>query len=59
MTEANIVMDNFMRKLAQDGFKKENQPNDGPEINMNFINEQVLSYSKLLDSGIVEAAINE
>lgn len=59
MTEASIVMDRFMEKLGNDEFPKENQPNNGPEISQDFINDQVQSYSKLLKSGIVEAALNK
>lgn len=59
MTEAKAVMDNFMKRLAADEYKKENQPNNGPEINLDFIDEQVMSYSKLLKSGIIDAALNE
>ncbi len=59
MTEANVVMDRFMEKLGDDKFKKENQPNDGPEISQDFIEEQLRSYSKLLQSNIVDAALNE
>lgn len=59
MTEAKVVMDNFMRKLAADEYKKENQPNNGPEINPEFIEEQLMSYSKLLQSGILKAALGE
>ena len=59
MTEAKVVMDNFMKKLAADGYKKENQPNNGPEIDLDFVDEQIMSYSKLLKSGIVDAALNE
>ncbi len=59
MTEANSVMDRFMEKLGNDEFTKENQHNNGPEISQNFIDEQVQSYSKLLKSGIVEAALNK
>lgn len=59
MTEAQLVMDNFMKKLATDEYKKENQPNNGPEINADFIEEQVMSYSKLLKSGIIDAVLNE
>lgn len=57
MTKANVVMENFMRKLANNEYPKENQPNDGPVISSEFISEQLQSYSKLLNSGIVEAAI--
>lgn len=59
MTEAKVVMDNFMKKLAADEYKKENQPNNGPEINLGFIDEQLMSYSKLLKSGILKAALGE
>lgn len=59
MTEAKAVMDNFMKKLAADEYKKENQPNNGPEIDLDFIDEQLMSYSKLLKSGILNAALDE
>lgn len=59
MTEAKAVMDNFMKKLDADEYKKENQPNNGPEINLDFIDEQLMSYSKLLNSGILNAALGE
>lgn len=59
MTEAKVVMDNFMKKLAADEYKKENQPNKGPEINSDFIDEQLTSYSKLLQSGILNAVLKE
>lgn len=59
MTEAKVVMDNFMKKLAADEYKKENQPNNGPEINLDFIDEQLMSYSKLLKSGILKVALGE
>lgn len=59
MTEASIVMDRFMEKLENNEFAKENQPNNGPEISKDFINEQLQSYSRLLKSGIIEAALNE
>ena len=59
MTEAKVVTDNFMKKLAADEYKKENQPNNGPELNLDFIDEQLMSYSKLLKSGILKAALGE
>lgn len=59
MTEGRDVMKNFMRKLEEDEYKKENQPNNGPEIDSDFINEQLLSYSKLLKSGIIEEALDK
>lgn len=48
-----------MKKLAADEYKKENQPNNGPEINLEFIDEQLMSYSKLLKSGIMDLALGE
>lgn len=59
MTEAKVVMDNFMKKLAADEYKKENQPNNGPEINSDFIDEQLKSYSKLLKSEVFRKALDE
>lgn len=59
MTEAKVVMDNFMKKLAADEYKKENQPNNGPEINLDFIDEQLKSYSKLLKSEVFRKALGE
>lgn len=59
MTDANVVMDRFMERLGNDEFAKENQPNNGPEISLEFIDEKLQSYSKLLKSGIVEAALNK
>ena len=59
MTEAKVVMDGFMERLGNNGFEKENQPNNGPEISLDFIDEQLQSYYKLLMSGIVEAALSE
>ena len=57
MTEAKVVMDRFMERLGNNEFEKENQPNNGPEISLDFIDAQLQSYSKLLKSGIVEAAL--
>lgn len=59
MSEAKVVMNNFMKKLVADEYKKENQPNNGPEIDLEFINEQLMSYSKLLESGIMDVALGE
>lgn len=54
MTKAEVFMDGFMSKLKADDFIKDNQPNKGPEINADFIKEQLLSYTNLLNSGIIE-----
>lgn len=59
MTEARLVMDKFMTKLSADEYKKENQPNNGPKISLEFIDEQLMSYSQLPESGIMEAALDE
>lgn len=58
MTEAKVVMNDFMKKLHTNEFEKENQPNNGPEMDDAFVVEQVASYSKLLESGIIEAALD-
>ena len=54
MTKAKVFMDGFMHKLRADDFAKDNQPNKGPEINAEFITEQITSYVNLLNSGIIE-----
>lgn len=59
MTDTKIVMDQFMKRLSEDGFKKENQPNIGPDIDADFIERKLESYSRLLESGIIEAALDE
>lgn len=59
MTDANVVMDQFMKRLSDNGFKKENQPNDGPDIDEKFIEKKLQSYSSLLKSGIIEAALDK
>lgn len=58
MTEANVLMDNFMYKLAEGGFREDKHPNEDLEINMDFVEEQVSSYSKFLNTGIIEMAIS-
>lgn len=59
MTDANVVMDQFMKRLSDNGFKKENQPNDGPDIDEKFIEKKLQSCSNLLKSGIIEAALDK
>ena len=54
MTKAKDFMDGFMSKLQSDDFIKDNQPNKGPEINAEFVLEQLLSYTNLLNSRIIE-----
>lgn len=54
ITKAKVFMDGFMSKLKSDDFIKDNQPNKGPEIDADFIAEQLLSYANLLNSGIIE-----
>lgn len=56
MTKAKVFMDGFMNKLKSDDFIKDNQPNKGPEIDADFVAEQLLSYVNLLNSGIIEKA---
>ena len=59
MTDAKVVMDQFMKRLSEDEFKKENQPNNGPDIDADFIERRLESYSKLPKSGIIEAALDK
>ena len=59
MREAKEVMDAFMERLASDEYIKENQPNNGPEMDLNFVENQISSYSTLLKSGIIDAVLND
>lgn len=59
MSDGNVIMNNFMKKLEADEYQKENRSNNGPEINLEFIKEQLMSYSKLLESGIIDVALGE
>lgn len=59
MTEARIVMDDFMKKFNNDVFKKDNQPNVGPEMTDSFIEEKLKSFSTLLDLDVVESALSK
>lgn len=56
MKKSNDFMNGFMEKLGANQYGKDNQPNIGPEINNDFINEQIVNYTKLLNSGFIEAA---
>lgn len=59
MTKVKVFMDGFMSKLRSDDFIKDNQPNKGPEIDADFVAEQLLSYANLLNSGIIEKATSK
>ena len=59
MTEARIVMDDFMRKFNNDVFNKDNQPNVGPEMTDDFIEEKLKSFSMVLNLDVVENALSE
>lgn len=50
-------MNEFMEKLRSDGFVKENQPNKGPDITKEFIEQQIESYSQLIKSDVFKRAI--
>ena len=56
MTKAKTVMDSFMEKLNTNGFNKDNQPNKGPELTMEFVGKQVESYTNLIKSEIFNVA---
>lgn len=56
MTKAKVFMDSFMEKLNKDGFYKDNQPNKGPELTVEFVDKQVESYTNLIKSEIFKVA---
>ena len=57
MTNTTTFMNEFMEKLKSDGFVKENQPNKGPDITKEFIEQQIESYSQLIKSDVFKRAI--
>lgn len=59
MTNASIFMDEFMRKLENNEFQKENQPNNGPDLDDSFVKQQLASYVRVLKSGIMDAAVQK
>lgn len=59
MTKADVAMDRFMKKLENGEFVKVIQPNNGPELTPEFIDKQVESFAGLLNSEILEAALDE
>lgn len=59
MTKAKNIMDDFMKKFCSDEFERENLPNKGPQMDDAFVEKQLASYSKLLKSGIIEAALDK
>lgn len=56
MTKAITFMDAFMEKLNTNGFNKDNQPNKGPELTTEFVEEQVEAYTHLIKSEIFNVA---
>ena len=56
MTKAKTFMDSFMEKLNTNGFNKDNQPNKGSELTMEFVGKQVESYTNLIKSEIFNVA---
>lgn len=59
MMNATTFMDGFMNKLNADGFTKDNQPNKGPELTRDFIDEQIKAFDRLLNFGLIESATRE
>lgn len=56
MTKAKIFIDSFMEKLNTNGFNKDNQPDNGPELTAEFINKQVESYTSLIKAEVFKLA---
>lgn len=57
MKTAEEFTNDFMRKLNNDEFKKDNQPNTGNAVTPEYVNMQVAAYQRLLKSGILEEAV--
>lgn len=48
-------MDLFMKKLRNNGYKKETISDEGCDINATFIDKELESYGKLLKSEILKS----
>lgn len=59
MRDTKEVMDNFMNKLKNACFDRDSQPNNGPQITEQFINEKLSTYERLLDTSVFKCAINK
>lgn len=54
MIESAEFMNNFMKKLNNNEFKKDFQPNKGPDLSNEFAKEQLAAFDKLLDSKLLD-----
>lgn len=54
MMKADEFMKDFMDELENERLKKDNQPNNGPEITDAFIEKRIQGYTELLNSGLMD-----
>lgn len=56
ISDAELVMNNFMKKLNNGDLTRDTEPIIGEELKMDdeFVNERLESYKKLLESPIIK-----
>ena len=59
MTNAITFMDSFMEKLKANGFNKDNQPSESPELTRSFVEKQVESYTAIIKSEILDVVTKQ
>ena len=58
MRSVEDFMKDFMDNLHEGEFKKENQPNNGPNIDAKFVKKKVERFKKIMDSEVVGRVMN-
>ena len=58
MRPVGEYMNDFMDKLKKGDFDKDYQTNNGPEINEEFGDERVESFSKLFDINVINKVMS-
>lgn len=59
MRDAETVMNNFMEKLSVGQYNAKTRQSEELIINTDFVKAQSASYSKLLESKIIEQSLGE
>lgn len=57
MLTREAFLSQFLEKLDNDNFVKDNQPNSGQELTKEYLAERVESFNKVLDSGIIDEIV--
>lgn len=59
MMQAEEFMNRFMERLDQNSYEKDNQPNNGPDLNEDFVKQQVALYSEMLQTDVMRQVMEQ